>query len=591
MPLVLRLLILLGIAMLPAVVLQLHFRAEAQAAREATAREGVLRLARLVAADQDSIAEGARQLLTMLGSLAALREGGSPETCSRILGEALREAPRYAELKVIGLDGVVTCSGQPLNLGHDHSERAYFRRALQEDGFVVGDYAIGRGTGLPSLHYAQPFRDAEGRSIGVVAAALDLGWLARRLALAAPPPPGGSVLITDRAATVLARLPDPERHLGKRATGVSGHLGQREVGFDTIPGLDGRPRLMAFAPLSLPGQGLLVAAGIEEPEVLAGLKAANRAGLLMILGGGVMALALAWMTARRFLRAPVAALLATAERWRAGDLAARATSMPALRGEDARSEFGRIALAFDAVADALAERERTMADRETRLRLLADAIPAGIFHFDAERRFRFANAAGMDWLGQPRDTLLGRRLDEVIDAAAYARARPRIERALAGERVSFENRIVPPGGPAPRDLLISYVPQRDADGRIIGFYSLASDITARKAAEAELHESEARFRRIAEAVEDVIGVWEAETGQVLYLSPAYARIFGRPMPALPCANGFWGEAIHPEDRPHVLAAFAAGAGIGFDVEYRILWPDGQERWIRDRAYPLPAVAG
>jgi len=65
---------------------------------------------------------------------------------------------------------------------------------------------------------------------------------------------------------------------------------------------------------------------------------------------------------------------------------------------------------------------------------------------------------------------------------------------------------------------------------------------------------------------------------MLYISPAYEKIWGRSCRALYASPRDWVEAIHPEDRQRVLEAAVAKQARGdYDEEYRIVRPDGSTR--------------
>lgn len=74
----------------------------------------------------------------------------------------------------------------------------------------------------------------------------------------------------------------------------------------------------------------------------------------------------------------------------------------------------------------------------------ADAIPIGIAYVDRGLRYRFSNAAYEKRCGHSRSDLRHRRMNEVLDGAAYAQSRPHTERALAGHEVSFDWHLRPP---------------------------------------------------------------------------------------------------------------------------------------------------
>lgn len=105
-------------------------------------------------------------------------------------------------------------------------------------------------------------------------------------------------------------------------------------------------------------------------------------------------------------------------------------------------------------------------------------------------------------------------------------------------------------------------------------------------------ESEERFRQVTTAIDQVFWLSTTDKNQILYISPAYERIWGRPTHTLLEAPRTWLEAIHPDDRERVIEAATTRQTAGtYDEEYRITRPDGTERWIRDRAFPITEPDG
>lgn len=110
--------------------------------------------------------------------------------------------------------------------------------------------------------------------------------------------------------------------------------------------------------------------------------------------------------------------------------------------------------------------------------------------------------------------------------------------------------------------------------------------------EAELRQSEERFRLIAETIDEVVWSADIKGPKRLYVSPAYERIWGRSCRSLEENPRSFADAIHPRDRERVLPAYAFGkTGLPFDHEYRIVLPDGSLRWIWDRGFPVRAETG
>jgi PAS domain S-box-containing protein len=103
------------------------------------------------------------------------------------------------------------------------------------------------------------------------------------------------------------------------------------------------------------------------------------------------------------------------------------------------------------------------------------------------------------------------------------------------------------------------------------------------------------FVQFASAERHVLWVTEELPGdRVHYVSPAFEAIWGRSTASLYANPKVWIEAIHPDDRPGVEAAFerwvSSPGEQGFDVEYRIVRPDGGVRWIHDSGQ-APVASG
>jgi PAS domain S-box-containing protein len=107
--------------------------------------------------------------------------------------------------------------------------------------------------------------------------------------------------------------------------------------------------------------------------------------------------------------------------------------------------------------------------------------------------------------------------------------------------------------------------------------------------EEALRESEAKFRQIAENIEEAF--WLTVPGNLehmAYVSPAFEKLWGSEAATFLDNSAAWSSSIHRDDRERVLHAyrlFLQGLS-GYDVEYRIARPDGSLRWIWDRGFPI-----
>ncbi|MDB6093625.1 MAG: multi-sensor hybrid histidine kinase [Verrucomicrobia bacterium] len=141
-----------------------------------------------------------------------------------------------------------------------------------------------------------------------------------------------------------------------------------------------------------------------------------------------------------------------------------------------------------------------------------------------------------------------------------------------------------------RDIVWNNTMLRDAKGNVVGTASIGEDVTVRKRAGRILQESEERFRELAENIREVFWITDLATHEKLYVSPAYEIVWGRTCTSLYAAPQSWLEAVRPEDRARVERARDSHPDT-FAEEYRILRPDGEERWIRDRAFAVKEPDG
>ena len=208
-------------------------------------------------------------------------------------------------------------------------------------------------------------------------------------------------------------------------------------------------------------------------------------------------------------------------------------------------------------------------------------------------RFEYISAAVED-IGEIsveaslRDANAVRGLIHPDDAAGYLAAELESEQTLT--TFSHQCRIVTPSGQV-KWVHTQSQPQRRADGTV-AWHGVVVDISRYQQAEADLLESEARFRQLAEAVEEGFFVYEVGQAQYSYLNSAYYRILGLAPDQTTVSEANWLARIHPEDRDRVLAALNhERRGENFDEEYRYTTPSGELRWLRSKAFPLVRASG
>ena len=125
-------------------------------------------------------------------------------------------------------------------------------------------------------------------------------------------------------------------------------------------------------------------------------------------------------------------------------------------------------------------------------------------------------------------------------------------------------------------------------GRVVKLVGATQDITERRQAEQRLRDSEEQLRQVTENLREIVWVKEADTHEILYISPAYEQIYGRTCASLYAAPRSWLDAIHPDDRERARALVPTAASDG---EYRVIRADGQVRHLHARTFPVKDVSG
>ncbi|MBV8035340.1 PAS domain S-box protein [Roseateles sp.] len=226
---------------------------------------------------------------------------------------------------------------------------------------------------------------------------------------------------------------------------------------------------------------------------------------------------------------------------------------------EAEAEVRRLAAVVESSADAI----------------VVQALDGRITNWNAaaERMFGYTVEEAV---GQPAQMLIPpeREAEELRILASIAQGQ--VLPPLRTMRLAKDGRRV--------EVSIQVSPLRDAAGHVVGRVKSARDLTHQRQIEAALRQSEARLRFALESA--AIGDWEMEleTG-VIHRSRRYDQCFGLDDAAGPWDRDRLLAAVHADDRALVEAGLGAllDTGIGqlpWHAEFRVVWPDASQHWLR-----------
>ena len=184
-----------------------------------------------------------------------------------------------------------------------------------------------------------------------------------------------------------------------------------------------------------------------------------------------------------------------------------------------------------ALAELNASLEQQVAERSARLteasrfvRDLTDRLPLRVAYVDAELRYRFVNQAHCRRFGLPREQILGRTCAELTAAPNAAETLEAAQAALRGESRAYEFEERQDGEAVTFEGRL--VPDRDPDGRVVGFFALGADITSRMRAEAELRRALTLLRAVLDASTQVSIIAVGSDGLVSVFNRGAEQLLG-----------------------------------------------------------------
>jgi len=351
-----KLVLLVVVSALPALALTLYSAFEQRAVAKENAQEDLIRLTRLAAREQEQIVEGVRQ--TMVASsqvLAALRSNRAG--CNRYFASLLAQnRGRYHSMGLYDAEGELICSAAPWKGKISAADRGYFQLARATGSFSIGEYQVGRVTGLDAVNFGYPLKDPGGKVTAVAFVGFDLESF-NRVAASTPLPEDGNITVLDRNGVVIGRHPITEVvQTGQKLQNkrVLEATFSRPSGVFEAARLDGMARLYVHEAVARNPDGTIpirILVSLPLGEIFADANRALARNLAGLAIATVLLLLGAWYGTELFVLRSVRTLLDAAKRVRSGDLGART----GLRhGND---ELNQVGQAFDEMTETLQQRD------------------------------------------------------------------------------------------------------------------------------------------------------------------------------------------------------------------------------------------
>ncbi|MGC1511051.1 PAS domain S-box protein [Ketobacter nezhaii] len=229
---------------------------------------------------------------------------------------------------------------------------------------------------------------------------------------------------------------------------------------------------------------------------------------------------------------------------------------------------------------------------EQRFRATFEMAPIGIAQVSLEGRFLKVNKKMEEIFGYSRYELESKHITDVtykedVDVSKYVMGR---FQSNDSDHFRMEKRYQHKNGEIIWSNLTTTL-YRDSLGKPEYLISIIEDISQRKQFEADLLESEAKFKTIANHVKGV--VWMATPGmeKVLFASEYFEKLWGIPVESLKSKPAAFLDAIVEEDKPRVIKELDNHRHGNWDVEYRIKASDGKVHHIHDEGNPVRGANG
>lgn len=364
-----RLALLILVAIAPAFALYVYASYSQMNTQKNVVRESALRLVRVMKASHTQVIGDAVGVLRAMSQLSSVREEGE-RRCQVLETELAQKFPGYQNIGLATAGGEVICTSQRWSLGGAIGDLQFFNEVHSRHDIGMGRYRTDASHPVPYVIVGAPIIGMDNRIDTIMFASLRLEHFST-LPAAAQLPLGSTITVFDNTGLVFARFPDPQGWTGTRLANAPLVRLVRETpveeGVTDVMGADNVSRLFAYSRIHRSAQqSVFLAIGIPAKLAYAEARRAFWSNMLVLGLVFLLVLGFAWIGAQRLVVRKMQSLIRLTDRVRGGDLGTRSGVV------HTRDEVGQLAVAIDAMAEAIQSRVAALQRHGSQMRELKE---------------------------------------------------------------------------------------------------------------------------------------------------------------------------------------------------------------------------
>ncbi|MGC9505326.1 PAS domain S-box protein [Baaleninema sp.] len=230
--------------------------------------------------------------------------------------------------------------------------------------------------------------------------------------------------------------------------------------------------------------------------------------------------------------------------------------------------------------------EDALRESQQRLQAILDNTTSVLYLKDLQGRYLLVNSRFSELFDLTPQEIIGKTDAELISSDIAEQFRDNDLRVIQRESPEeFEERV-PLDGKTLTYLSIKF-PLKDDAGRSYAIGGISTDISDRKQAEQQLRESQRFIQRVADAIPDILYIYDLVQGRNVYVNQEIQVLLGySPEEIAAMGEGILAELIHPDDWEHIVQGFSRFDDIDdatvLETEYRLRHANGEWRWMLSR---------